>query len=253
MIKQVLGALKFRYNKIQIYLNEKENICNLPFDRNVDKFKLGGRNAAWVIPQNLINEASVCICVGAGEDVTFDAALVKFFNCDVHIFDPTPKALEYFYKVTDLNGGEVNLLGLNKLQSEKMIYYPYGIWKTSEKIKFYKPNNKEYVSHSIVNIQKTEEFIIVDVKTLKDALEDVRAEKIDLLKIDIEGAEYEVIKSILDSQIRPKVFCIEFDEIMNPIDEHSKKRIQENIKGLLGTGYKLFYFDFPSNYTFVLE
>ena len=40
---------------------------------------------------------------------------------------------------------------------------------------------------------------------------------IDLLKLDIEGAEHEVVRSMLEREIRPTVVCIEIDQPVKPV------------------------------------
>lgn len=47
--------------------------------------------------------------------------------------------------------------------------------------------------------------------TVKSIIGEHGHEKIDLLKMDIEGSECDVIDTILDENIRPKYMAIEFD------------------------------------------
>jgi hypothetical protein len=62
--------------------------------------------------------------------------------------------------------------------------------------------------------------------------------KIDILKMDIEGAEYEVIKNIVSSRIEISQLLIEFHHrlIINGINK-SKQSIQE----LNNADYKIFH------------
>jgi FkbM family methyltransferase len=50
-------------------------------------------------------------------------------------------------------------------------------------------------------------------------MEQLGHDRIDLLKIDIEGAEYKVIESILADKLDIRVICVEYDECFNPIDD----------------------------------
>jgi hypothetical protein len=61
--------------------------------------------------------------------------------------------------------------------------------------------------------------------------------KVDLLKIDIEGAENIVLEQMLDDKIYPKYLCIEFDLIIKNKDP--QQTTQKIIDRLLQTGYKI--------------
>ena len=54
-------------------------------------------------------------------------------------------------------------------------------------------------------------FDIVNVDTIKNIMVLNNHTTIDLLKLDIEGAEINVLEQMLDDNIFPKYLCIEFD------------------------------------------
>ena len=70
-----------------------------------------------------------------------------------------------------------------------------------------------------------------------------------MLKIDIEGAEYEVIKSILHDKVPIKVICVEFDEAVHPLDDKYLLRIKSSLKALFRAGYTMIDYDNNHNYT----
>ncbi|MBQ2885473.1 MAG: FkbM family methyltransferase [Alphaproteobacteria bacterium] len=73
--------------------------------------------------------------------------------------------------------------------------------------KFYFSQNEEHVSCSIVNLQDTEEYFEAKCYTYKTLLQKLQVEKFKLIKIDVEGMEYEVINSIIESGNLPNVMC----------------------------------------------
>ena len=75
--------------------------------------------------------------------------------------------------------------------------------------------------------------------------------KLDLLKLDIEGAEYEVIESIIEDNLDIKLICVEFDELNNKIDDNYLKRIKKSMKKLLKHNYVIIAKDSNSGYTFL--
>lgn len=52
--------------------------------------------------------------------------------------------------------------------------------------------------------------VTVDAFTLETMTKKLNHQQIDLLKMDIEGAEYDVIENMISSALRPKLLLIEF-------------------------------------------
>ena len=220
--------------------------------------RLGTEYGGWVVPIDLLNENSICYSVGAGEDISFDCLLAERFGCNVYIFDPTPRAITHFeeLKKSVLSGQRMNInrskdlfYKIQKADLEKLKYYSYGIWKDDRIQKFYAPKRKEWVSHAIINSQKTTEYFEAQCKKVSAIMKELGHQEIDLLKLDVEGAEYEIIDSILKDNLDIKVICVEFDEI-NFNDLKSFFNIKRSIKKLLRSGFELINVD-GSNYMFI--
>ena len=75
--------------------------------------------------------------------------------------------------------------------------------------------------------------------------------ELDLVKIDIEGAEYRVIDSIIEDKVKINILCVEFDEYHHPLDTQYKSRIRKSVNRILSNGYFLVFSDGKGNYTFV--
>lgn len=216
---------------------------------NIDKFsyakiksrddltEIGTQYGGWVIPMAVFNQSSICYCAGCGEDISFDLGLIDTFGCDVYGFDPTPRAIEHVKQVAG--------------QNNKYHFYVLGLWNKEDILKFYMPKNPDHVSHSLVNLQKTEDYISVKVNTLKNIMKNLGHDSLDLLKLDIEGAEYKVIESIIADGIDIKVLCVEYDECFNPLDNGYKERIRASINSLLENNYTLICAQGNGNYTFL--
>lgn len=160
----------------------------------------GGKN----IPSlNKLNKDSICYLAGAGEDISFDVELLKKYECECHIFDPTPRAKIHFDNIKSHYDIEERLL--NKLH-----FHQYGVYNIDGQIQFYEPINPSHVSHSIDNLQRTTSGFVADVKTIKTIMNNLNHSKIDLLKLDIEGAEYAVILNMFKNNINPDILLVEF-------------------------------------------
>lgn len=236
--------LKHLYKKTFFRITKKDPISNSYINSKIPKIRLGDISASWVIPNNIINEFSVCYLFGAGENISFDLEIVKYYNSEVNIFDPTPRAIEYYKK---LRANPLN----NSIKFEKINYFEFGVWSENTALKFYAPQNKNHVSHSLLNLQKTTDYFEAQVYTLDTIIKKLNHNNIDLIKLDIEGAEYEVIKSMILHKIYPKILCVEFDEVFSPIDSNYEDRIREILNNLSEIGYKIFHLDYPGNYTLI--
>ena len=166
----------------------------LVFGKRKPVINLGNKGANWYVPLDLFDQTSVVYSGGVGEDISFDLELIKKYHCHIHAFDPTPRSIKFAQKLKKL---------------KHWYFYPWGIWIENKKIKFYQPKNKNDISASIVNLQKTRRFFYGQSKTIKKIMKNLRHEKIDLLKLDIEGAEEMVLLDILQQKIYPKVLCVE--------------------------------------------
>ena len=113
---------------------------------------------------------------------------------------------------------------------------------SNEKIKFYKPKEKEFVSHSISNWENNysedTDFIEVETISISEIVKRYNLSNVPLLKLDIEGAENIVIPDMLDKKIFPEQILVEFDEIHGPYFKAYKSAFFVFFK-LLINGYKL--------------
>ncbi|MFX0200139.1 MAG: methyltransferase domain-containing protein, partial [Candidatus Hodarchaeota archaeon] len=221
--------------------------------------KLGTHYGGWVVPVNKIFSDSICYCVGAGEDISFDIELINRFGCEVFIFDPTPRAQAHIKMLEEythngqkmpINNSETDFYEIHEGLLDKIKFFPYGIWSKSEVKKFFAPRNPEHVSNSILNLQKTTKCFEAQCLTINNAMKRLGHEKIDLLKIDIEGAEYEVINSIIKDNIEIGILCVEFDELNSPSDQNFKERIENSIKRLSEANFVPLFVD-GADYTFI--
>lgn len=208
---------------------------------------IGSHYHGYYIPSNLLNENSVCYCVGAGEDVTFDTELVVNYNAKVFIFDPAPEGINHFAKLNNMvKNGEALSVGstpftyrISAPQLDKITYIETGVWSEKTLIKFYKPTVDNYASHSIELFNASQEYIEVPVDRLSNLMRDLKHKSIDLFKMEIEGAEYAVIKTIVEDKPDIKIILVEFDEVYHPKDSRYVFRIKEATKSLIDAGYTL--------------
>ncbi|HSG28814.1 MAG TPA: FkbM family methyltransferase, partial [Candidatus Krumholzibacterium sp.] len=207
--------------------------------RRDDLVEFGTVYGSWVVPSRLLSADSICYCAGCGEDISFDLGLIKRFGCDIFAFDPTPRAIAHVAKVAGDN--------------PRYHFATVGLWDGEDTLRFYAPADPAHVSYSLLNLQKTEEYIDVGVKRLSSIMEESGHASLDLLKLDIEGAEYRVIQSMIEDGLAVRILCVEYDEYHNPLDAAWKRRVRASIESLLESGYSIACVQDNANYTFVKE
>lgn len=192
---------------------------------------LGTPYGGWTVPVGLLTDQSICYCFGAGEDISFDVTLVERLGCHVYTFDPTPRSIAYVKRLQQSTSSS-DLL-------EKLHFYEFGIWNENATLKFYAPQEPGHVSHSIVNLQHTTDYFEAQCYTLEHIMNMFGHQYLDLLKLDIEGAEYVVLESMIQHGIKPRILCVEFDEGHHPQDDGYVRRIQNAITRLTDYGYRV--------------
>jgi FkbM family methyltransferase len=172
---------------------------------------LGSSYGGYAVPTGLVGSDWVCYCAGLGEDVSFELELIRESGCTVYAFDPTPLSIAHCARVAK--------------DEPKFRFYPLALWREDSKQRFYAPKNPNHVSHSLANLQETDHFIEVECRSVSSLMEELGHDRIDLLKLDVEGAEYSVLEDVLGSGLRPRVLCIDFhrvagfDELCTAVDD----------------------------------
>ena len=222
-----------------------------------DLVTLGSDYGYSTVPKSALKPGAVAVCVGAGEDITFDVDL-NDAGLDLYCLDPTPRSKAHVDMV--LQGaaegkdvvsvsGQPTRYDLSNFNPNLFHFMPVGIWISDERQKFFAPKKESKVSHSIVNLEETEDFFEADCVTLQ-TLQKSLSGPVQILKLDIMGAEYEVIKNLVQTQFWVPVICVELDECQFPRRPGAKKRVLEIVSLLKGAGYKFVHLKL-SNATFV--
>lgn len=250
-----------RATKLRRRLKGRKFRNALPITEMPNLHKTGTEYGGWFVPHSVLNPDSVCVCAGDGEDISFDVELIERFRCRVFVMDPTPRAAKHVRNLIDATGRgqkvEINnRIGEHyELHADRLPLLHFeqaGLWDINETVRFYSPRDPSHVSHSALNLQRTDDHFDAECMTLASALNRFGVDVPTVLKIDIEGAEYRVLASLKRDNIAPKVVCVEFDEGYHPLDDDFTTRIAGAIDGLQSQGYALVHVD-GWNFTFVLN
>lgn len=183
--------------------------------------KLGTSYGGWGVPKDCnLNKDSIVYCAGVGEDISFDLLLHNKYKSNMILIDPTTRAKRYYEKVLEYfkEGKHKEDLGKTYLGDfdfmpdfDKFVFIDKGLWNSETELKFYKQSNPAYVSQTFIENMYSDVYDIVKTTTVKDIMDTLGHTHIDLIKMDIEGAEIVVIEDMIANSIFPQYLLVEFD------------------------------------------
>ena len=220
MIKTIKRKVKKFIKKIS---RKYDYLC---VDVNLRSKWLGNLYGGFYIAPQLVSSASTVYSFGIGEDISFDLCLSDMTGCTVHCFDPTPKSLKWLESQAES-------------QLSKITVHPYGVAQETHQGLLYLPKNKDHISGSIVEQVAVDEddYIDVPLKSISDIMIELGHNHIDVLKMDIEGAEYEVIQGLVKSNIIIGQILVEFHDRLFPKNPFISV---ESVRLLRDAGYRIF-------------
>jgi FkbM family methyltransferase len=185
--------------------------------------RFGSDYGGWEVAVDGLDHRSIVYSFGIGEDVTFDLALIERFGLTVHAFDPTPRSLRWIRE---------------QGPPPSLVVHDYGIAAQDGAYSFFPPANPDHVSHSILGGPSAGgDAIKVPMKRLDTIMQELGHNHVDLLKLDIEGAEYEVIEALELSITRPGQILVEFH---HRFPGAGIAKTKAALSALRRTGYRLF-------------
>lgn len=162
----------------------------------------GTRYGGWSVLTNVIDRNSCVVSVGIGEDASFDLSLIEKYGCKVEAFDPTPKASAWVQQ---------------NIKDNRFIFHEEALSDRDGSLRLYLPKRSDFVSASLrTGSHVSDHHIDVPCTRLTTLFSRLGVEYVEVLKMDIEGAEYPVIREGIESGALSKVnqLLVEFHHHM---------------------------------------
>lgn len=181
--------------------------------------KHGLSYGAWFICPRNVNAQSIVYSFGIGTDISFDTSLIEHYGCHVHAFDPTPRSLAWLQ--------QQNL-------PHAFLFHPWGIASQDGTATFAAPLREDHVSYSMIRESRNvHECAVYRLQTIMSRL---GHEHVDVLKMDIEGAEYEVLESLIASGLDVRQLLVEFH---HRFEDVGAARTRDALRMLDDAGYRI--------------
>lgn len=186
---------------------------------------LGTGDGAWSFcPDRLVDNAIV-YSFGVGRDISFDVALAKQFACEVYLFDPTPLSREWIETQTLPPQIRFSSIGIGAEDGTQEFVLPFG-----HKVSF----------SGLTPSSDSKASCLAQVQKLSTIAQSKGHHRIHLLKMDIEGMEYDVLQDVVTSGVQVDQILVEFHHRM--LNEPSPwKRTEASIDLLESNGFRLFH------------
>ncbi len=156
---------------------------------------LGSSYGGWAVPGDLIQPSWICYLVGAGGDVSFDLDLIHRYGVSVRSFD----AVEDYVKRAREQAGD----------EPRFSAHHAAIAAVDGPIRMQVTHDPASLSVSAAHLYDSERFIELPGRSLPSLMAELGDERIDLLKLDIEGSEYEVLPTIDLRALGVKIFDVQ--------------------------------------------
>ena len=184
---------------------------------------LYGGDHGWVVDESLLNKESVIYSVGVGSNIDFDLELINSFGATVHAFDPTPRSIEWVK---------------NQQLPKHFIFHPFGLSAENGHMDFFPPSKASSTHFSPIDrYGDTNNVVRAPVKDIDTIASELNHKEVDLLKMDIEGAEYEVIEALPKNRVAINQILIEFHHMYKGVPI---SKTVDAISTLSNLGFELF-------------
>lgn len=272
VIRYLLGLEFYKALRLILRRVKSENIFHLqriPTRMKNNLIYLGSIEGGKTIYNSSNLKNSIVLSAGLGEDASFDVEFASKFNAKVLVLDPTPRAIVHFEKILDRAGQKrtrryipggcqpAESYDLGMVERNQLCLIQKAIWIEETTLKFFAPPNPSHVSHSISNFQNDYRndtpSIEVQSTTIERILQQEDIVQLELLKLDIEGAEIEVLEDLMNKSIFPKQIIVEYDELNIKMSQLSHERIERAHNILIDNNYDLIHTDGQADFLYILN
>ena len=191
-------------------------------DVHVPTRYLGSPYGGWMIATMPLCDVSspVVLSFGLGDDVSFDEAMISTYHARVFGFDPTPASLRWLAAHGVPAGMSVEPIGIAAFDGEQEFAMSAGETRGNFSSK-----------------QRGDITVVCQVRRYATLLAMLGLRRVDVLKLDVEGAEFDIIDDLLASAALPTQLLVEFHHRLHNIHVSETRR---SVRAIQRAGFSLF-------------
>ena len=179
---------------------------------------LGTAYGGWTVPGALVDSYWTCYLVGAGGDISVDRELIRRYNV---------KAARSFEAVEEL----VERARNDGADEPRFSAHHAAIAASDGPVRMQVSHDPQSRSVSAAGLYDSKDYVELPGRTLQSLMNELGDTTIDLLKLDIEGSEYDLLPSLHLNALGVKVLAIQLHHTGTVRDAH------DLIAGLSRQGY----------------
>ncbi len=198
--------------------------AGLDIEIQIPTAQYGNGGGSWMACPDSIHPDAVVYSFGIGRDLSFDLALMERHAACVHAFDPTPASVQWVRRQTLPPAFSLHEIGLAAFDGTLDFCPPR------------KASSAHFTPVQRYRFGSTARFK-APVQKLTTIMRALGHTRIDLLKIDIEGGEYDVIDNIVSETPCIGQLLVEFHHNYPTIPFG---RTVDAVRALRQVGFKVF-------------
>jgi hypothetical protein len=234
------------------------------YNKELNLTHVGTLYGGYDIFDKYLDKPNIISC-GLGEDASFDIDMINKYNSKIISVDPTPRAKDHYAEIKKNFGKKniknydesgrlnINSYDLRKVNENNFIFLDKAIWSNNnDQLKLYYPSKKDHVSLSITSSKKDKKYYLT-AKTINyiSIIKNYNLDHVDVLKLDIEGAELEVLEDVLKIKNLPRQILVEYD-ISKKLSIKSKF-ILNNLHNRICQKYRLIDINNKGDFLYILK
>jgi FkbM family methyltransferase len=156
------------------------------------------RHGDWAFLPGELPQGAVIYAFGVGTDLGFELALIREFGAEVHAFDPSPESRRW--------------IAAQRLPPA-LSFHPVAVGERDGTLVLRARESESRgvpIMYSAMDETRKGPAVEVECWCLDTAMRRLGHNHIDLIKLDVEGAEFAALRSMLAGRSRPRQVLVEF-------------------------------------------
>jgi FkbM family methyltransferase len=194
-------------------------MARLPQRAGPELVALGSTYGGWKLPDGVIDPSWMCYLVGAGGDVSLELELISRYHAKVRCFD----AVAFFVESAREQAGDPPAFSAHHA----------AIAVKDGPIRVQRSHDPVSQSVSAAQLYDSANYFELPGRSLPSLMSELGDSSVELLKLDIEGSEYNVLPTLDLAGMGVKLLAVQFHH------NGSVRKAQQLIADLREQGYEL--------------